>query len=130
LVLRAEWRAPPCLVTPASNGSNKESDGTRRHRVVAVYHRIRARRHPSTRDCGERLMSQTYTCDQISEAVNAGADLVLSEFDLGDRDMDLLNLVVNAAMTVLDKPDADMDYVAAECYSEPLDEIKSWWDFS
>jgi 3-hydroxy-3-methylglutaryl CoA synthase len=75
-------------------------------------------------------MSHAYTREQIFEAVNAGAGLVIDEFALGERDEDIVNLVVNAAMTVLDKPDADMAYVVEECYSEPLEEIKDWWDFS
>jgi hypothetical protein len=75
-------------------------------------------------------VSETYSRDEISHAVNAGADLVLTEFDLGDRDMDVLNLVVNAALTVLDKPDATMNDVAECCYSESLDEIRAWWDFT
>ncbi|MGP4112949.1 hypothetical protein ACTWP5_18815 [Streptomyces sp. 4N509B] len=75
-------------------------------------------------------MSETYSREEISQAVNTGADLVLMEFDLGDRDTDLLALVINAALTVLDVPEATMNDVVESCYGESLDDIRGWWDFS
>lgn len=74
-------------------------------------------------------MTVTYTEEQISTAVNAGADLVSDELDLGDRDTDLLGIVVNAVMTLLKDPTADLDKVIAENYQfeEEDENPRKWW---
>lgn len=69
----------------------------------------------------------TYTRNQVSEAVNAGADLVTSDIGDGERDTDLVNLVVNAIMTVLDSPDVSLDDVIESNYSVSPEEVRSWW---
>ncbi|MFE5567037.1 hypothetical protein ACFQ68_18775 [Amycolatopsis japonica] len=68
-----------------------------------------------------------FTRDQVSRAVNDGADLVIDEVTTSDRDDDLINLVVNAALTRLDNPNADLDQVITECYDTAPSEVRSWW---
>jgi hypothetical protein len=64
--------------------------------------------------------SKTYTREEILRAVNAGAEMAIEGQD------DLLNLAVNAIMTLLDKPDASIQDVITECYGEDADEVLSW----
>jgi hypothetical protein len=47
-----------------------------------------------------------FTRDEVSTAVNAGVQLILddNEISLSDRDYDLVNLVVNAGLSMLDNP--------------------------
>ncbi|MGK5496411.1 hypothetical protein [Streptomyces sp. URMC 125] len=71
------------------------------------------------------MSERTYTRDEISRAVNEGADLVIDEIG-GERDADLINLVVNAIMTCLETPGADIDTVLEENYEDP-DDVRSWW---
>lgn len=71
----------------------------------------------------------TYTRDRVSDAVNAGADIIRDALNLNDRDGDLLNLVVNAALTRLDQPDADFDDVVDANYTETPDQVRGWWDW-
>ncbi|MEU9795040.1 hypothetical protein AB0E27_31360 [Streptomyces sparsogenes] len=71
----------------------------------------------------------THSRGQVSTALNSGADLVSIGLDLGDRDTDLINLIVNAQAHVLDKPDADLDEVIGTNYSESPEEVRSWWDW-
>lgn len=70
---------------------------------------------------------KTWTRDEVGKAMNAGADLVLDDFDSGDRDRDFANAIVNAAMGVLDNPEVTMTEVIKESYSDPPDEVRSWW---
>ena len=69
----------------------------------------------------------TYARDTVLAAVNAGADLIHTELGLGERDDDLTNLVVNAAMTCLDHPDATFEQVVHENYDHPPEEVRQWW---
>lgn len=62
---------------------------------------------------------RTYTRDEVLTAVNAGAQLVQDDdgIHLSGRDTDLVNLVVNAAGSMLDDPPpASVDEVAERCY--------------
>ncbi|OKH95406.1 hypothetical protein [Streptomyces uncialis] len=74
-------------------------------------------------------MSKTYTRADISKAVNGGADLVHDELGLGERDYDLLGLIVNAAMAVLDQPGTSLDDVIRDSYKEEPEEVRGWWDW-
>ncbi|KAA9159442.1 hypothetical protein FPZ12_020280 [Amycolatopsis acidicola] len=67
------------------------------------------------------------TRDQVSCAINDGADLVINELTTSDRDHDLINLVVNAALTRLDSPAADLDQVITACYDSDPADVRSWW---
>ena len=67
----------------------------------------------------QRDMSD-YTRNQIAAAVNTGVDMVV--------DGDTANLVVNAIMTLLDKPEATIEEVIEECYQEDPEEVLSWVD--
>ncbi|AKN68708.1 hypothetical protein QR97_01810 [Streptomyces sp. PBH53] len=66
-----------------------------------------------------------YTRDQVSQAVNNGVDLA-AEHERRTYPDDVDNLVVNAALTLLDDPEADFDQVAVECYSESPRVVRSW----
>ncbi|MCX2949923.1 hypothetical protein [Lentzea sp. NEAU-D7] len=68
-----------------------------------------------------------YTRDQVLAAVNNGSDLVRTALELGDRDDDLLNLVVNTVMSVLDDPETDLDSAIRENYETDPSEVLSWW---
>ncbi|OZM70738.1 hypothetical protein CFN78_24040 [Amycolatopsis antarctica] len=68
-----------------------------------------------------------FTRDQVSRAVNDGADLVIDEVTTSDRDDDLINLVVNAALTRLNNPTADLEQVVTECYDTGPSDVRSWW---
>lgn len=71
-----------------------------------------------------------YTHEHVSEAINAGADTVRDALDLGDRDIDLLNLVVNAAITSLEHPDSTFDDIVNANYAENTpDDVRGWWDW-
>jgi hypothetical protein len=72
---------------------------------------------------------KTYSYAQISKAVNDGRDLVYDALVLGDRDSDLLNLVVNAALSLLDNPDMDFEAVVISCYDATPEEVREWWSW-
>ncbi|MCS0601121.1 hypothetical protein NX794_07735 [Streptomyces sp. LP11] len=75
-------------------------------------------------------MSTTFTLEQLTDAANGGADLVLDGLDLGDRDRDLINLVVNAIVTVGEDPLVDdLDTVIETQYETSPEEVRSWWDW-
>jgi hypothetical protein len=78
-------------------------------------------------DGGTSPDSAGYTREQVSEAVNAGADLVRDDLDLGDCDTDLINLLVNAALTLLDEPGLSLDDVIRRCYETEPAEVRGWW---
>ncbi|MGW1278469.1 hypothetical protein ACWD4V_16150 [Streptomyces tsukubensis] len=63
--------------------------------------------------------------------MNEGADLVIADLDLGDRDMDLLGLTV---VTIIDriftgKPEDGLDDVISRNYQDVTPEdVRSWMD--
>lgn len=72
-------------------------------------------------------MSDLFTRDQVSRAVNDGADLVSDALSLGESETDLINLIVNAALSKLDNPDVDFDTMIEENFdSDP----RTWWDWA
>ncbi len=72
------------------------------------------------------MSDRQYSLTEISEAVNKGADLVLDDIAPSEYDRDLVNLVVNAAMAMLDNPAATLDEVITENYSESPETVRSW----
>ncbi|MGK5627023.1 hypothetical protein [Streptomyces sp. URMC 123] len=68
-----------------------------------------------------------WTREDISKAVNSGVDLVADELAKSERDTDLMNMVVNAVMTLLDNPHYTLDEVIQECYDEDPEEVRAWW---
>lgn len=72
------------------------------------------------------MSEPTFTRDQVSAAVNAGAEMVLDVVDNDERDTDLVNLVVNATLTLLIEPSADLDDVIAENYEATPDKVRGW----
>ncbi|MFD0407273.1 hypothetical protein [Kitasatospora sp. NPDC127116] len=69
----------------------------------------------------------TYTRDAVSTAITDAADLVCEELNGGERDSDLLSVVVNAALTLLDNPNVSFREIIEECYSIEEKELRSWW---
>ncbi|MGW7434701.1 hypothetical protein [Streptomyces sp. NPDC054849] len=75
-------------------------------------------------------MSTTFSLRELTTAANGGADLVLDGLDLGDRDRDLINLVVNAIVTVAEDPQVDdLDSVIETNYDESPEDVRNWWDW-
>lgn len=65
-----------------------------------------------------------YTTDEISAALNRAADDVLTAINAPDEGTrDAVNLVVNAALTYLDAPDATLDAVIEENYELDEDDV-------
>jgi hypothetical protein len=63
----------------------------------------------------------TYSREQVSAAINRACDDINAAAELPDEGViDALNLLVNAAMTYLEAPDANLDDVIAGNYQ--LDE--------
>jgi hypothetical protein len=68
-----------------------------------------------------------YSRDQVSDAVNAGANLLVEEIEPDDHGISLVDLVVNAALTLLDDPGCtDLNEVIRRCYDDPPSEVLSW----
>jgi hypothetical protein len=80
------------------------------------------------------------TREQVEKAVNAGADLVLDDDQIGgsDRDRDLVNLVCNAILSLLDEPGLTLDEVIERNWDgeeadgdEPaktaVEVVRGWW---
>jgi hypothetical protein len=74
-------------------------------------------------------MGKTYTEEEVSKAVNAGIDLVRDEVGDSERDSDLLNLAVNAVMTLLEHPGEGLtlDDVIESNYESSPDEVRGWF---
>ncbi|MFF3249710.1 hypothetical protein ACFYWP_01560 [Actinacidiphila glaucinigra] len=73
---------------------------------------------------------KTYTREQISTALNAGADLAIDGLGLGEPYRDAINLAVNSQGHVLDNPDTDdIDEVISENYDASPEEVRGWWDW-
>jgi hypothetical protein len=74
-----------------------------------------------------------YTREEISAALNKGADMVLGrdgddycETSATIRDADLVNLTVNAIGEILDDPDISLDDVIGAAYSTDPEEVRGW----
>lgn len=74
----------------------------------------------AAKDAGTVDRPVLYSYDQVSRAVNDGASAV-SELDLDGRDEDLVNLVVNAAMTTLTEPGLSLNEIIERCYDGTWD---------
>jgi hypothetical protein len=63
----------------------------------------------------------------VELVLNRAADDVLDAVRAPDEGVrDVVNLVVNVALTRLDVPDAELELVAQRCYSEPLATVLDW----
>ncbi|MFI7142848.1 hypothetical protein ACIBQ5_35655 [Streptomyces massasporeus] len=71
-----------------------------------------------------------YTEDQVRDAANEGADLVLKSVSLGEPEEDAINLAVNAALYCLVKPGSSFAEMVEENYGESVEEIRSWWGWN
>ncbi|MFD9593070.1 hypothetical protein ACFWA9_09970 [Kitasatospora sp. NPDC059973] len=90
---------------------------------------------PEQADAEHRITPQdddllALTREEFMTLVNGAADLILDALDLGERDSDLINLVVNATGAMIDNPDVTFDEMVIEQYSETPDELRGWWDWS
>lgn len=63
----------------------------------------------------------------FDDAVHRGADRVIEELQLGERDIDLINLVRAAISTTLVQPEAPLDDAITEHFSHSAQEVRSWW---
>jgi hypothetical protein len=69
----------------------------------------------------------TWTREEIMVALNRAADEVLDITEAPDEGVrDIVNLIVNAGITYLTHPEANLEYVAQANYSVGLDEILRW----
>ena len=70
----------------------------------------------------------TYTRDQVQQAANDAAELIICDgrLGVGDRETNLINLVVNTAVTLLEKPGTSLDEVMDTCYDGGSAQVRSW----
>jgi hypothetical protein len=59
-------------------------------------------------------------------AVDAAAGMIGRELDVSDRDIDLLNLVVNATVHLFCHPGATLDEIIEANYSEDPKVVREW----
>lgn len=73
-----------------------------------------------------------YTNVQVIERIKDAVELVENEFGFNwdTPEGDAIGLVVAALASRLEKPTADMSYVAYERYGIPLSEVHAWWHWS
>ncbi|MFI5867765.1 hypothetical protein [Streptomyces sp. NPDC051546] len=73
-------------------------------------------------------LAESHTGDQVSTAINKGADLVIEALGLGEGpEVDAINLVVNSAIRCLENPGIGFAEVVKTCYDESVEEILGWW---
>lgn len=66
-----------------------------------------------------------YTADQVTAALEEGADLVKRDtIGSGERDADLIGIVTAAQSAVLKRPDTTLDEVLAESFTA---DVRTWW---
>ncbi|MGI5337734.1 hypothetical protein ACQEVS_10195 [Streptomyces sp. CA-181903] len=88
----------------------------------ASWARVKDRHlQPPSETAGDQ--APQYTHKRVSKAVNDGVDLAAEHMGPAP---DLDNLVVNAALTLLDDPDATFYTVVAECYADSPRVVRSW----
>ncbi|MFD9819061.1 hypothetical protein [Streptomyces violascens] len=77
---------------------------------------------------GIKIPRASFTREQVSDAINQGADVILDALSLGEPETDAINLVVNAALTCLTAPGSSFEDVLRENYgNETAEEVRSWW---
>jgi hypothetical protein len=89
----------------------------------------RTHSHPAFATIAAKISTgPVFTRDEVSAAVNAGTDLVTgdSRIYVSDHTADLINLVVNAALTRLDNPSADLDTVITTNYDTRPAAVIAW----
>ncbi|MFB8290206.1 hypothetical protein [Kitasatospora purpeofusca] len=91
------------LIAPASDWKDRESNAAR---LLA--------------DQGD----PSFTYDQVSEAVNRAVDDTARHEHHGANDRDYL--FVNAVLTLLNEPQAQLADIAASAYGQDPDTIRSW----
>lgn len=73
------------------------------------------------------MADERYARSDVSAAVNAAADLIENELDLGERDHDLLDLVVKAVRACLDDRGVSFDQMVEDNYDHEPDTVRGWW---
>ncbi|MBT2396288.1 hypothetical protein [Streptomyces sp. ISL-100] len=91
----------------------------------APWAEVKNRHYQPTPDAADDDEAPQFIREQVSQAVNNGVDASAQHTGRNIPD-DLDNLVVNAALTLLDDPEADFYTVAIECYSESPRVVRSW----
>lgn len=71
----------------------------------------------------------TFTPEEIAEITLGAADMLEIELGLGERDTDLLSLMIAAVGVRLSDPDAALDAVITRALPDrtPV-EVRGWWD--
>ncbi|GGW94780.1 hypothetical protein [Streptomyces noursei] len=92
----------------------------------APWAEVKNRHYTPTQDTAADDESPQYTREQVSQAVNNGVDKAAERIGRRRFPDDLDNLVVNAALTLLDAPEADFHAVVVECYSDSPRVVRSW----
>jgi hypothetical protein len=72
---------------------------------------------------------KTYRRYQVMDVVNAAFDLVTGDDQItpGERETDLIALVVNTINTLFEKPDADLNEVMDRHYEGGAAKVREWW---
>lgn len=72
------------------------------------------------------MTDQHFPRAALSTALNSSADMLERELLLGERDQDLINLMVNATLARLDDPAVPFEDMVSENFSLPR-EVRGWW---
>ncbi|MGW8769007.1 hypothetical protein ACWGN5_41815 [Streptomyces sp. NPDC055815] len=68
-----------------------------------------------------------YTGNEIRRAVNDAADLINEKLNLDEPESDIVNLCVNASITLMENPKASFEQVVTQNYGITVEEIMGWW---
>lgn len=63
----------------------------------------------------------------FEDVIDRGADLVIDELRLGERDTDLTDIVRAAIRTSMTRPDASLNDAISEHMSDSPEQVRSWW---
>lgn len=73
------------------------------------------------------MTDQHFPRAALSTALNSGADMLERELVLGERDQDLITLMVNAALARLDDPTVSFEDMVSENFDCLPCEVRGWW---
>lgn len=73
-------------------------------------------------------LRRKFRAGEVQDIAASAGELVCDALDLGERDRDLIGIVVNAIRVRLGEPGADLDTVLKQSYPTfTPGEIRSWW---
>ena len=77
------------------------------------------------------MSDKTYTRDEVIDLVSKAADLVSSDIYIcGEREVDVINLVVNATGSIMDYGELTLNDVMDENYKGGAATVRQWWDWN